>query len=271
MGNRAKGDFSQIATKYQETSYVQSAAGKKLLALADIGKTDDVLDIGCGAGSMLLAIRKETSGVVSGADPSPGMIKKAKEVTAGQKISFFQSTAEELAKENEYDVIICNSAFQWVTDGAKAASAFFEALRPGGKVVIQAPGTSNYCPGFIRAVEYAVNDKVIAPMYAHFTLPWFFLDTAKDYAALFESARLSVDHAVIEKEHNRFSVEKAMSVFESGAAIGYLNPTFYDTPIDDHYKETFRQKIRESFENQADDKGNIDLTFSRIYLRAVKP
>ena len=269
--DKAKGDFSKIAEVYKETSYVQSSAGEKLLALADIGKTDDVLDIGCGAGSMLLAIRKETSGIVTGADPSLGMINKAKEVTKGQNISFFQSTAEELAKENEYDVIICNSAFQWVTDGASAASAFFKALRSGGKVVVQAPGTSNYCPAFIRAVEQAVIDEAIAPVYAHFSLPWFFLDTAKEYAALFETAQFTVDHAVIESEHSDFSVEKAISVFESGAAVGYLNPAFYSKPIDDRYKETFRQRIAESFESQSDAKGNIDLTFNRIYLRAIKP
>ena len=270
MDKKAKSDFSPVAGRYQKTSYVQSAAGKKLLALADIGKTDNVLDIGCGAGSMLLAIRKQTGALVTGADPSSGMVRKAKETTAGQAISLFLSTAEELEKENEYDVITCNSAFQWVTDESKAAAAFFKALRPGGRVVIQAPATRNYCPNFIRAVDHAKGDRAVARLFAHFSSPWFFLNTAKEYTALFESARFVVDYAVIKKERNYFSVEKTMSIFESGAAVGYLNPAYYAKPVDDQYKQAFRQKIRESFRRQSDDDGKIDLVFNRIYLRAIK-
>ncbi len=70
-------DFSKIATKYEGYSSVQKSAAEILLNLLKIGNTDDVLDLGCGVGSLTRKIKEITNGKVVGIDPSEGMIKEA--------------------------------------------------------------------------------------------------------------------------------------------------------------------------------------------------
>jgi hypothetical protein len=43
-------------------------------------------------------------------------------------------------------------------------------VRPGGNVVVQAPGAVDYCPNFNRAVEYAIKDEGRIMIYRQVTL-----------------------------------------------------------------------------------------------------
>lgn len=69
--------FSKIASKYEELSLVQKSAGDMLIALLEITKDDDVLDIVCGTGHLTKKIREITKGMVVGIDSSEGMIREA--------------------------------------------------------------------------------------------------------------------------------------------------------------------------------------------------
>ena len=68
-----------MANEYEEHAPIQKSAGDMLIALLNIGKNEDVLDLGCGVGNITRRIRKMTTGKVVGIDPSEGMIKKARE------------------------------------------------------------------------------------------------------------------------------------------------------------------------------------------------
>ena len=57
-------DFSKIATKYEDYSSVQKSAAEILLNILKIGNTDDVLDLGCGVGSLTRKIKEITNGKV---------------------------------------------------------------------------------------------------------------------------------------------------------------------------------------------------------------
>jgi hypothetical protein len=64
--------------------------------------------------------------------------------------------------------------------------------------------------------------------------------------------------------------EEVMTIFESGAAAGYLNQEYYATSIDDAYAKAFREIARKSFRQQANKDGKVEMVFNRIYLLAVK-
>jgi len=105
-------NFSDISIKYDSDSIVQKSASEILFELLGIQPNDNVLDLGCGTGHITKLIREKTKGKVVGIDPSEGMIAKAKEKWANYNIVFRKCSAEQLDYRNEFDKIICNSAFR---------------------------------------------------------------------------------------------------------------------------------------------------------------
>jgi trans-aconitate methyltransferase len=264
-------DFSEISTKYEKDSLVQKSASEVLLELAEIGPDDDVLDLGCGTGHITGLLRERTGGTVVGVDAAEGMIAKAVEKFRGRGIRFRRCAADALGSSGEFDLIFCNSTFQWFTDPMPVLAACHEALRAGGRMVVQAPATNMYCPNFLQAVDEIRNDASTKETFAGFISPWLFLDSAGEYARLFEAARFSVRRAFIDKVTTRHTPEEVFRIFGSGAAAGYLNPSHYSTRVREGYLQAFGEIAAQSFKRQADESGMVALTFHRIYLLAQRP
>jgi trans-aconitate methyltransferase len=261
-------DFSGIAARYERDSLIQKSAAEKLIALLAIGEYDDVLDLGCGTGNLTRKIRGMTTGRVAGVDPSEGMIRAAAN-QGEQDISYTVNSAEDLDIMNEFDVIFCNSAFQWFRDPQATLRNCCGALRKGGRMGIQAPARQVYCPNFISAVEAVARSPLTHETFAGFNAPWIFLETANEYASLFVDAGFSVPFARIEELKTLHTAEEVMTIFESGAAAGYLNQAFYESRIDAEYTGNFRRIVKEVFAGQAGENAMVELVFNRIYLVAV--
>lgn len=263
-------DFSKIATTYEKTSTVQKSAADVLLTLLKIGNDDDVLDVGCGTGTLTRKIRTLTQGNLVGVDSSIGMVEEARQKSRGMDITFRISPAEELSYKSEFDIVFCNSAFQWFKDTERAVANFYEALTKGGRVGIQAPAKKEYCPNFVHAVEKAKSEPKLKDTYAHFRNPWFFLETSDDYRKLFEKQGFKMIFCTIESVNTIHNSEEVFNIFSSGAIAGYLNQNFYDVRINDNYIETFSDLMREEFRKQENSDGQVELIFNRIMLVAVK-
>lgn len=270
MVDMNKIDFSKIAAKYEDYSLIQKSAADALLKLLKIGGSDDVLDLGCGAGGLTRKIRGMTKGKVVGIDPSEGMIKEAAEKSGSLDIIFEVKIAEELDYEDCFDVIFCNSAFQWFRDPQKAIENCYIALRKGGRIGIQAPAKKVYSPNFVKAVEKTREDPRTRGIFAHFKEPWVFLETADDYRELFERCGFRVVLSKIESVRTKHAPEVVFNIFSSAAVAGYLNQDFYDVKIGEDYVETFEKIVKEAFVQQADDQGEVALIFNRIFLTAMK-
>jgi len=266
----SKVDFSGIAAKYEHYSVLQKSAADVLLGLLEIGDNDDVLDVGCGVGNLTNKIRGLTRGRVVGIDPSEGMIKEAKEKYKDSGIDFVQKSAEELDYENYFNVIFCNSAFQWFRDPEKAVERCYEALRKGSRIGMQAPAKRIYSPNFIEAVESVKEDPRTKDTFAHFKEPWVLLETTEQYTELFEKYRFSVVFCKIEPIRTRHTAEGIFDTFLSGAALGYLNQDFYDVQIAERYTDYFKEIVQDAFAHQANNQGEIELVFNRVFLVAIK-
>jgi len=262
--------FNEISARYERDSIVQSSAAGKLLGLLDIKRDDDVLDLGCGAGNLTKKLRALTAGKVVGIDPSEGMIREAEAKRDGHDIAFSVINADTMQFRDRFSAIFCNSVFQWFRDPALVLKNCHTALRKGGRMAIQAPATKDYCPQFIAAVNAAANDARTAKTYSSLGSPWLFLETAEEYAALFRRAGFTVPFAKIETISSVHSPDEAMTIFESGAAAGYLNQEHYSTKTDEEYTKAFREIVRISFQRQTRQDGKIELVFNRIYLVAIK-
>jgi trans-aconitate methyltransferase len=264
-------DFSSKAASYEETGLIQKMTGRILLDLADISGSDRVLDLGCGPGGTTARIAQMTSGRVVGVDVSEGMIEKAVATYSGPPhLSFLARDAAQLDYLNEFDLIFCNSAFQWFTDPEPAVRQCWKALKPGGIMVIQAPATSRYCPLFIEAVAGFASNPETAVIFKHFKSPYFFLDSAREYRELFTRFGFMVDYCELKQESNRFTIDEVMGIFKSGAENGYLNQAYYDIALDSSYIETCRGILRSLLQSKADSDNKVALEFTRVYLKARK-
>ena len=263
-------NFTTIAPKYRQTATLQKSASERLLDMLAISRTDDVLDLGCGTGHITQTIRLQTDGFVVGIDPSEGMIAEAR-CNVAQNVAFHVGSAEGLNMPGQFDAIFCNSAFQWFREPSLAVSNCHAALRTGGRIAVQAPARSNYCPNFVRATESLKHDRRTQGAFAHFHSPWFFLETSQDYSNIFTMVGLHVLTSEIEDITQHCTPTKAIEMFESGAAAGYLNPDCYDIELPSDFISTARELIALSFHAQAASDGQVELTFSRIYLMARKP
>lgn len=263
-------NFSKVSDVYKNTSVVQKGASAALFDLLAIQNNEMVLDLGCGPGHITDQIRHITQSRVIGADPAEGMIQEAKKSYQAENLEFIQCTAEDLPYDGEFDVIYCNSAFQWFNPPQKSLKGCYKALKKGGRIGIQAPATRNYCTNFNKAFNSLKMNAKLSPLIELFTSPWLFLDTADEYTVLFEAEGFTVSSASIINMKSKHTIEEAFGVFSSGAANGYLDEACYRIPPYPEFKQDFLTGVKQALKDQADDDGMVVLEFNRIYLVANK-
>ncbi len=264
-----KAHFDDLAATYERNAVVQKGAAEVLLQLLRISAEEDVLDVGCGTGHPTRRLRQATRGRVEGVDASASMIAEARR-PGDEAIRFSLSRAEDLAFESEFDVIFSNSALQWFREPERALARMRAALRPGGRMGIQAPATQAYCPPFIEAMACVAAHPDTRDTFARFRSPWYFLETAGEYAALFEQAGLTVKLARLQEQSVLQTPEAAMSTFDSGAVAGYLGPDCYDVALDDGYARRVRGIVRDALAARTDGEGMVNLIFNRVFLVATR-
>lgn len=264
-------DFDSKAARYEQDGLVQKAASDILLGLLSIQPGECVLDAGCGSGGVTARIAAMTGCSVLGIDASEGMIRTARTSFQAFNLDFEVVPAEAALFNSEWDVVFCNSAFQWFSPVEDAVRSLFQALRPGGRLGVQAPATNRYCPQFLTALDEVKARPETRKTFSRFHSPFFFLDSAEAYQALFERAGFAVQHCELRTEHTRFTLDEAYRVFQSGAENGYLNQAFYDAPVTDAYISAFRETIQAAFAAQADSEGRVTLAFTRLYFVGRRP
>ena len=265
-------NFDSKAPVYEQNALVQKSASEVLLGLVAIQDDDDVLDLGCGSGRTTREIALLTRGLVVGTNISERMINEAIRRNDGERnVRYFVKDAGCLDFTSTFDVIYCNSAFQWFSHPEKVLQHCFTALKADGRIGIQAPATSMYCPNFVSAVEKVRTDPATRATFGFFKNPWMFLENEDEYRNLFVSCGFDVVKCTITEESARYTIDQVYGIYQSGAENGYLNQSFYSVPLTDEYVETFRSLIKKVFKEQADESGMVDLKFNRIYLVAKKP
>lgn len=114
-------------------------AGDDLAALA-IGPNDRVLDVGCGAGAVSLAMARAAPGAtIVGVDRETGYVAHARSRAAERGIAnaSFQ-TGEALSlpfPDASFDIVWSKHVLQWIADNGRALAEMVRVVRPGGRVV----------------------------------------------------------------------------------------------------------------------------------------
>jgi SAM-dependent methyltransferase len=113
----------------------------RVLQAAAIGRSEHVLDVGCGTGrTTLLAAQTATDGSALGVDLSAPMLEYARKRAADAavpNVSFEQADAQAHPFEPDtFDVAISSQGAQFFGDLVTAYTNIGRALRPGGRIAI---------------------------------------------------------------------------------------------------------------------------------------
>jgi trans-aconitate 2-methyltransferase len=115
---------------------------------------DRILDLGCGTGENTAELARRFAGAVTvGFDSSPAMIDRALKLREGldpalrERLSFVLGDIREFNTKHEhsreYSTIFSNAAMQWLSEHREIFTRCFEALAPGGRLVVQVPANDH--------------------------------------------------------------------------------------------------------------------------------
>lgn len=103
-----------------------------------------VLDAGCGGGEYSLFIAREFKSVrVVGYDVNGAQMRKNKAIVQKKNLTNVKFFAKDLASMNDFerfDLIICVDVLEHIENDERCIHAFYQALKPGGKLYIHVPG-----------------------------------------------------------------------------------------------------------------------------------
>ncbi|HYK46540.1 MAG TPA: methyltransferase domain-containing protein [Parafilimonas sp.] len=122
------------ATLYDQKHSFVAKYGEDLLGWLDAQEGENVLDIGCGTGTLTAKISEAGANVV-GIDASPEMITKAK--SAFPHIQFFLKDATDFSFREHFDAAFSNATFHWIKEQRKAIQCIYNNLRAGGRFVYE--------------------------------------------------------------------------------------------------------------------------------------
>ncbi len=106
---------------------------------------DTVLEVGCGTGRNLALLREAvgTDGVVIGVDASGGMLAQARQLVrrhGWKNVRLIQRDAAGLDLEDQVDAVFFSLSYSVLHDRATVLQKAWEALRPGGRLVVMDAG-----------------------------------------------------------------------------------------------------------------------------------
>jgi ubiquinone/menaquinone biosynthesis C-methylase UbiE len=117
----------------------QCAIRESLFAAAVLPTTSRVLEVGCGSGAICrdLARRPEVA-TVTGVDPSPVFLDKARELAKGfSNLVFEEGDGRALSySASSFDAVVFHTCLSHIPGPDKALTEAFRVLRPDGRLVI---------------------------------------------------------------------------------------------------------------------------------------
>src|SRR5262249_20769943 len=155
--------------------------------------SERVLDVGCGDGKITAEIAERLpAGSVVGIDPSEHMIDFAREhfVAGRPNLSFEGGDATPPSHRDAFALVVSFNALHWVSDQTAALRGIRDALRPGGRALLQlVPQGERKC------LEDVLEETALSPRwstrFAGYRRPYLHL-SADAYRGLAEGVGLRV-------------------------------------------------------------------------------
>lgn len=244
------------ATLYRQRHAFVWRGGEDLVDLLDPQPGEHILDAGCGTGE-LAALIAARGAAVTGLDNSAAMLAQAR--TAHPGIEFVQGDLLEWSPPGGFDGILSNAVLHWVRPPERAAQRLFQALKPGGRLVVELGGTGNVA-SLLEAMGEALGTSG-APAAS----PWYFPSLGQ-HALLLEDAGFEVLYAILFErvtglEGGEQGLDDWLEVF--GAALPGRQK--WEASLVERFKDAARARL---FDHQ---KGRWTVDYRRLRLAARRP
>ena len=132
--------FGRAARGYDDAAALQRGCAAALLSLAPAEDPDNVLDLGCGTGAALPALRERFPRArVLGVDIAEPMLRSA--ASRAENALLVGADAQQLPfADSSVGLVFSNLALQWCDDLGRACRELARVLRPGGLALLSLPG-----------------------------------------------------------------------------------------------------------------------------------
>ena len=256
------------ANEYLQFSSSQQQWAKESILKANLKENEHVLDVGCGDGRITAEIAKYLiKGSVVGIDNSEHMISLAKKKFSGEEysnLSFKIQDVKSLTFNNEFDVIVSNAALHWVDEHVKILNGMYNALKKGGRILLQMGGKGNVPEAFF-VVNKMITDPKWLSYFNNFKFPYYFF-SVDEYINFLLQTKFN-DPAVD-------IVEKDMQHNGREGLIGWIKTTWlpYVQAIPEEQREEFINDLCNEFDKNfpADRDGFYHAKAKRLIVEARK-
>ncbi len=143
-----------------------SQMGVAVVDLLNPQRQENILDIGCGDGT-LSEIIKQRGARVCGIDGSPEMVQAARKRGVAASVA----DAQQLEFINEFDAVFSNAALHWMKKPDDVICGVFRALKPGGRFCAEFGATQGNVGTITTAIAAAMKTRGLD--YAAYS-PWYF-------------------------------------------------------------------------------------------------
>jgi len=132
-GNENRYEHPNFFIRYNSLKRV-----KNIISLLDAKKTDDVLELGCGAGIVIKQIKEYKS--LTGVDISQTALKEASRNLKGKEnVSLLKGDVQEFRTGKKFDKIICAEVIEHVPKPGKVIDTIIRLSKEDTDIVITAP------------------------------------------------------------------------------------------------------------------------------------
>jgi trans-aconitate methyltransferase len=128
------------ANLYDDKHNFVARYGEDVVQLLAPQMGERILDIGCGTGYLTNLIAQAGARVI-GIDNSESMIQRAQAVYPDLDLRVL--SADDFSFDTPFDAVFSNAALHWVLEKEAAVDCIANALRPGGRLVLEMGGKGN--------------------------------------------------------------------------------------------------------------------------------
>ena len=133
-------DTNWNANLYDDKHSFVAKYGEDVVQLLAPKTGERILDIGCGTGYLTNLIAQAGARVV-GIDNSASMIERAQAVYPDLDLRVLSAT--NFSFGTPFDAVFSNAVLHWVLEKDAAVDCIADALRPGGRLVLEMGGKGN--------------------------------------------------------------------------------------------------------------------------------
>ncbi|MEP0869452.1 methyltransferase domain-containing protein [Trichocoleus desertorum AS-A10] len=232
--------------------------GAALLDLLDPQLEEQILDLGCGTGSLTQKI-SDRGAEVLGIDSAASMIAQAQQNYPN--LRFEVADAINLAFIEEFDAIFSNAVLHWVKPPEAAIASMWQALKPGGRLVVEFGGKGN-----VQAIASALEQglKESGHPNPEALNPWYF-PSIGEYTALLEKQGFKVCFAALFDRPTPLTDADGIQNWIKMFAQSFLQA------VPTEQQATFLAQIAERIRPQLYQNGIWVADYRRIRAIALKP